>query len=94
MPAHDPGTKLNGLQLADHASDRPETSMKKSRNGVILVPQPSDDPRDPLVCLTHFGYGILEFLTVSSNLMHRAELASVEKTCPRWYIEPRRIRWD
>jgi hypothetical protein len=26
-------------------------AIKKGRNGIVLVPHPSDDPRDPLVCL-------------------------------------------
>lgn len=26
-------------------------SLKTNKDGIILVPQPSDDPEDPLVCI-------------------------------------------
>ena len=44
-------SKLDSLQNADGASLNLEASTKRSRNGVVLVPQPSEDPRDPLVRL-------------------------------------------
>ncbi len=56
MATHDHGTKVNGLQVIDTDFSKSETPTKKSRNGVVLVPQPSDDPRDPLVCFLHFGH--------------------------------------
>lgn len=31
------------------ARGRDTSTLKKNKNGIILVPQPSDDPRDPLV---------------------------------------------
>ena len=49
MATHNRSTKVNGLQVIDIPSSMSETSTKKSRDGVVLVPQPSDDPRDPLV---------------------------------------------
>ena len=35
-------------ELGDQASG-PESDLKRSSHGVVLVPQPSDDPKDPLV---------------------------------------------
>lgn len=29
----------------------PEMSLRTNANGMILIPQPSDDPKDPLVSL-------------------------------------------
>ena len=35
----------------EHAEDPPlGDGAKTTRQGVVLVPQPSSDPRDPLVC--------------------------------------------
>lgn len=36
-------------QIASAARGRDTGKLKKSKNGIILVPQPSDDPQDPLV---------------------------------------------
>ena len=55
MATHGRGTKVNDLQVTDTDFTKSETSTKKSRNGVVLVPQPSDDPRDPLVCFLDVG---------------------------------------
>ncbi len=62
MATHDRGTKVNGAQVTDTDFSKSETSTKKSRIGVVLVPQPSDDPRDPLVCFLRFGYVNLDRL--------------------------------
>ena len=35
-------------ELGDQASGS-ESDLKRSSHGVVLVPQPSDDPKDPLV---------------------------------------------
>lgn len=35
-------------QVKDEEPSTP--SLKHEKNGVVLVPRPSDDPRDPLVC--------------------------------------------
>ena len=56
MAAHNRNTKVNGLQVIENPFSMSETTTKKSRNGVVLVPRPSDDPRDPLVCLLYIGY--------------------------------------
>lgn len=37
------------------ASGKEDIPLKLSNNGIALVPQPSDDPRDPLVCLFSFS---------------------------------------
>lgn len=40
--------------VADHESSK--SDMKATDDGIILIPQPSSDPRDPLVsvaCLHH-----------------------------------------
>ena len=31
-------------------SDQSSEYSKKNDNGIVLIPQPSDDPEDPLVC--------------------------------------------
>lgn len=62
MATRNRGTKINGLQVIDIPSSMSETSTKKSRDGVVLVPRPGDDPRDPLVCLLYYGYANLEYL--------------------------------
>ena len=36
-----------------HTVDMKTESLKKTDDGlIILVPQPSDDPKDPLVCIS------------------------------------------
>lgn len=62
MATQDRNAKVDGLQLTDCASSKSESSTEKSRNGVVLVPRPSDDPRDPLVGLPRFGNGDLDLL--------------------------------
>ena len=91
MATGDGSTKVNDVQGKASASPRSEKSIKQLRNGVILVPQPSDDPRDPLVCLIDIGY---ENLNASTNQIPRTELASVEKDSYLWDIGPRSICWS
>ena len=62
MATRNRGTKGYGLQVIDIPSSMSETSTKKSRDGVVLVPRPSDDPRNPLVCLLYYGYANLDCL--------------------------------
>lgn len=42
---------VHDLEKAPSSFGSKEEPQKKTRNGVLLIPQPSDDPRDPLVCL-------------------------------------------
>jgi hypothetical protein len=35
----------------DSAGKEGHVSLKTNKDGIILVPQPSDDPEDPLVCI-------------------------------------------
>lgn len=42
---HDAIDKLENASSSDS-----NTASEKRKNGILLVPQPSDDPRDPLVC--------------------------------------------
>ena len=55
---------------AENAEQVPTSSdsnhMKQSTKGILLVPQPSDDPRDPLVSL---NLNIVE--VVRSEICHR-----------------------
>ncbi|BGP31943.1 hypothetical protein JCM10296v2_003722 [Rhodotorula toruloides] len=46
--AHVPGTSLLDDLKASPATQEQSTHLKRDKNGIVLVPQPSDDPRDPL----------------------------------------------
>lgn len=81
-------TKVHDLHMTEHSSSTSEPSRKKSRNGIVLVPQPSDDPRDPLVCPRLDT----EIQIIPSDDVHRIELASVQEVFYFWDIEPRCIR--
>ncbi|BGP07936.1 putative MFS-type transporter [Rhodotorula toruloides] len=45
---HVPGTSLLDDLKASPATQEQSTHLKRDKNGIVLVPQPSDDPRDPL----------------------------------------------
>ena len=42
------GYILDEAQLKEKLGLAPDVSLKKSDKGVVLIPQPSDDPEDPL----------------------------------------------
>lgn len=37
-------------ETSTFATDTPQTAQTKKNQSVVLVPQPSNDPEDPLVC--------------------------------------------
>jgi hypothetical protein len=44
-----------------------EENLKKDSSGTVLVPQPSDDPCDPLVCIYHYGWKHSSSNTIEQN---------------------------
>lgn len=42
----------SSLELGEKLSGSSDSYAKKTTSGTVLVPQPSDDPQDPLVCGT------------------------------------------
>jgi len=56
---------------AGELGEFPDANAKRSIDGIILIPQPSDDPDDPLVSFTRAGHG--------KKLIPISELASMEK---------------
>ena len=56
MATDDHNTKGGGVEVTDSTSLKFTAPVKKSRSGVILVPQPSNDERDPLVGIPTIGY--------------------------------------
>lgn len=41
--------KLTEVHVTPYNGGSPSSSMKTTKHGVILVPQPTDDPDEPLV---------------------------------------------
>ena len=57
-----------------------ETSLKTTANGMILIPQPSDDPKDPLVSLVLLSLCLGKQMSLASDKQnHNPELAHVEE---------------
>ena len=57
-----------------------ETSLKTNANGMILIPQPSDDPKDPLVSLVLLSLCLGKQMSLASDKQnHNPELAHVEE---------------
>ena len=72
------GKELEGMEKAESAgSDLQNTpssaELKRSNNNTILSPQPSDDPRDPLV-RAHFSFSGRSY---TDRLL--SELAAIKK---------------
>lgn len=60
------------------------TELKRSENGLVLVPQPSDDPSDPLVSL------LASFLKRASLIIIDLELARSKEEYHACHLE---FRW-
>lgn len=57
-----------------------EMSLKTNANGMILIPQPSDDPKDPLVSLVLLSLCFGKQMSLASDKSNcNSELAHVEE---------------
>jgi hypothetical protein len=55
---------MSVVAASDDVTPSPKSSQKKDGNDIVLIPQPSDDPEDPLVS-TH-AFEKLQWLGVDS----------------------------
>ena len=55
----------------------PTPQMKHNSRGIVLVPQPSDDPRDPLVGVA-FSYPKCSTLTIATELANAQEVDYID----------------
>jgi hypothetical protein len=66
-------------------------TKRKGKDDVVLVPRPSDSPRDPLVGTFH----LVAFIQLASRLMLLTELAVVEeRLLPFRYMPVNYSGWD
>lgn len=63
-----------------YSSTRPSETGVKTRNGIVLVPQPSDDPNDPLVTLASTT-GYYHVLIPFQNWSQRKKYAILATLC-------------
>ena len=81
------GYILDEKQLCEHAGLNPYTNLKTASNGVVLVPQPSEDPQDPLNWSRWKKAGIL--LVIVSNAFTADYTAATGASA----VVPQAIEW-
>lgn len=70
-----------------------EMSLKTNANGMILIPQPSDDPKEPLVSLVLLYLRLGKQMSLASDIPTNLELAHIEKNHHCIGALPEYVRW-
>ena len=73
LDAHEKGSSSEAFYDAEEQNEIHDATAKRSADGIILIPQPSDDPDDPLVRSRSFDVEWQVLIIV-------AELAGIEET--------------
>ena len=66
-------------EIQAEAYEPAQAHPKLSSKGITLVPQPSDDIKDPLVSSRHFFHRTCVYYTIFTNLSYLIELVSLEE---------------
>ena len=64
---------VSDIDVSDNGQHQP--AVQANRSGVTLIPHPSNDPLDPLVCAVPYSY----CLTQDAFLNHITELADEQE---------------
>jgi hypothetical protein len=82
----------------EHTEGLPEDDLhKKTSHGVILIPQPSDDPRDPLNWSTSkklLTLGVLSFASCISLAQSLANQAGFLPQAELYHVAPVKISYS
>ena len=85
------GYILDEKQLCEHAGLNPHTNLKRASNGVVLIPQPSEDPQDPLNWSRWKKAGILLVIVsnaFSSDYTAATGASAVVPQAHEWHMSP------
>lgn len=85
------GYALDEAVLKQHLGLAPDAVLKKSPKGVVLIPQPSDDPRDPLNWSVWKKRAILTMLAISSftsDYSAATGASALLAQAAEWHISP------
>jgi len=85
------GYALDETVLKQHLGLSPDAVLKKSPKGVVLIPQPSDDPRDPLNWSVWKKRSILIMLALASftcDYSAATGASALLAQAAQWHISP------
>ena len=88
------GYVLDKHQLAEQLNPGANVNLKTDRKGYVLIPQPSDDPHDPLNWSRWKKAGILFVVIVNSFTSDYSTTTGASAILPQsqqWHISPKTV---